>query len=62
MTVESRIWGAHGCTVLVSEFCGNELPRRVVCLRCDNERSRSPGADRQHARGVRSPDARYTAS
>ena len=62
MTAESRIWGAHGCTVLVSAFCGNELARRVVCLPCGNESSRSTGADRQHARGVRSPDARYTGS
>ena len=62
MTVESGAWGAHGCTVLVSAFCGNELPRRVVCLRCDKESSRSPGGARQHAEGVRSPDARYTAS
>ena len=54
MTVESRIRGAHGCTVPVSAFCGNELFRRVVCLRCDKESSRSPGGDRQHARGVRS--------
>jgi hypothetical protein len=58
---EWRIWGAHGCTVLVSAFCGDELPRRVVCLRLDNESSRSPGVDRQHARGMRSPDVRYTA-
>jgi len=60
--VELRIRGAHGCTVLVSAFCGNELPRCVVCLLCDNESSRSPGVDRQHARDVRSPDARYTRS
>ena len=59
---ECGAWGAHGCTVLVSAFCGNELPQHVVCLRCDNESSRSPGGDRQHARGVRSPDARCTAS
>lgn len=59
---ESDAWGAHGCTVLVSAFCGNELVRCAVCLRCDNESSRSPGGDRQHARGVRSPDARYTES
>ena len=45
--------------MLVSAFCGNELHRRVVCLRCDNESSRSPGGDRQHARGVRSPDQIY---
>ena len=62
MTLESRIWGAHGCTVLVSAFCGNELLQRAVCLRCDKESSRSPGGDRQHAIGVRSPDARYTPS
>ena len=59
MRAESRIRGAHGCTVLVSAFCGNELPRRVVCLRCDDQSSRSPEGDRQHARGVRSPDASY---
>jgi hypothetical protein len=58
VNVELRIRGAHGCTVLVSAFCGNELPRYVVCFRCDNESSRSAGADRQHARGVRSPDSR----
>ena len=62
MSAESRIWGAHGCTVLVSAFCGNELFPRAVCLRCNKESSRSPGGDRQHARGVRSPDATYTAS
>ena len=62
MRAEVFAWEAHGYTVLVSAFCGNELLRRVVCLRCDNESSRSPGVDRQHARGVRSPDARYTAS
>jgi hypothetical protein len=56
MTTESRFWGAHGCTVLVSAFCGNELPRPVICLWCDKESSRSPRVDRQHARGVRSPD------
>jgi hypothetical protein len=54
--LESRVWGAHGCTVLVSAFCGNELPRRLAYLWCENESSRSPGADRQHARGARSPD------
>ena len=59
MRVESRILGAHGCTVLVSAFCGNELSRCVVCLRCEYESSRSPADDRQHARGVRSPDVRY---
>lgn len=31
MSVESRTRGAHGCTVLVSTFCGNELFRRAVC-------------------------------
>src|SRR6266487_3559188 len=51
-----------GAPVLVSAFCGNDLPRRVVCLRLENESSRSPGVDRQHATGVRSPDARHTAS
>jgi len=40
--VESGVGGAHGCTVLVSAFCGNELLRRAVCLRCDKESSRSP--------------------
>jgi hypothetical protein len=62
MSADSGIWGAHGCTVLVSAFCGNELFPRAVCLRCNKESSRSPGGDRQHARGVRSPDATYTAS
>ena len=62
MSADSGIWGAHGCTVLVSAFCGNELFPRAVCLRCNKESSRSPGGDRQHARGVRSPDASYTAS
>jgi hypothetical protein len=37
VTAEFGIWGAHGCTVLVSAFCGNELPRFVFCLRCDKE-------------------------
>ena len=58
MKLELDIRGAHGCTVLVFAFCGNELARRAVCLPCDNESSRSAGADRQHARGARSPDAR----
>ena len=26
MRADSGVWGAHGCTVLVSAFCGNELP------------------------------------
>lgn len=60
MRAESPVWGAHGCSVLVSAFFGNELPRRIVKLRCENESSRPPGVDRKHARGVRSPDARYT--
>jgi hypothetical protein len=60
--MELRIWGAHGCTVLVSAFCGNESLTGGRCLWCDNESSRSTGADRQHARGVRSPDARCTSS
>ena len=58
MRVDSCIWGAHGCTVLVSAFCGNGLTQPVVCLPYDNESSRSARADRQHAIGVRSPDAR----
>jgi hypothetical protein len=62
MKTEFVVWGAHGCTMLVSAFCGNELPRRLVCLRCENESSRSPGVDRQHAGGVRSPDRRSIAS
>jgi hypothetical protein len=62
VNVELRIWGAHGCTVLVSAFCGNELLTGGRCLWCDNESSRSAGADRQHARGVRSPDGRYTSA
>jgi hypothetical protein len=59
---EFGVRGAHGCTVPVPAFCGNELPRRVVCLRLENESSRSPRVDRQHATGMRSPDSRYTAS
>ena len=62
MNADSGIWGAHGCTVLVSAFCGNELFRHAVCLRCDKKSSRSPGDDRQHARDVRSPDVRHTGS
>jgi hypothetical protein len=57
---KSRVWGAHGWTVLVSAFCGNELFRHAMCLRCHKKSSRSPGDDRQHARSVCSPDARYT--
>jgi hypothetical protein len=53
---ESGVWGAHGCTMLVSAFCGNEPPRLEVCLQCHIESSRSPGVDRQHAKSVRSPD------
>jgi hypothetical protein len=56
--LESRVWGAHGSTVLVFAFCGNQRPQRAICLRFDNERSRSPGDDRQDARGVRSVDAK----
>ena len=62
MSADSGISGAHGCTVLVSAFCGNELFRCAVRLRYDNEGSRSPGDDRQHAKGVRSPDVRHSGS
>ena len=62
MKTEFVVWAAHGCTLLGSAFCGNELARRVVCLRCQNESSRSPGVDRQHAGGVRSPDRQSTTS
>jgi hypothetical protein len=56
--MELHVRGAHGCTVLVSAFCGNELLRGVRCLWGDNESSRSTRADRQHAKDVRSPNAR----
>jgi hypothetical protein len=49
---ESGVWGTHGCTVLVSAFCGNELLRRAVCWRCDKENLRSAGADRQYAKNT----------
>ncbi len=62
MRAEFAACGAHGCTVRVSAFCGNELLRCVICLRRDNESSRSDGVDRQHAIGVRSPHGGCTAS
>ena len=62
MSADSGMCGAHGCTVLVSAFCGNELFRHAMCLRCDKKNSRSPGDDRQHARGVRCLDTRHTGS
>lgn len=52
MKMELRIRGAHGCTVLVSAFCGNELPRGRACLCYDKGSSRSAGAERQHARNA----------
>jgi hypothetical protein len=62
MKTKFVVRGAHGYKVLVSAFCPNGLPQRVVCLQCEDESSRSPGVDRQHAGGVRSPDRRTTAS
>jgi hypothetical protein len=60
MRAESAAREAHGCTVLVSTFCGNKLRRTVVCLH-GNESSRWARAGRQRARALR-PDPRYTAS
>ena len=61
----TRSWVAHASRVLVSASRRNSLCfafRGQLAWRNQRESSRSPGGDRQHARGVRSPDARYTAS
>ncbi len=54
MTVACFAWGAHASSVLVSAFCGNELPLRhghSIARR----KSVSVEYRNQHARSVRSP-------
>jgi len=54
----ATFWGAHACGVLVGVFCGDELClTRCTTRTCGTVRKFAIAeCDRQHARGVRSPD------